>query len=928
MLWKWLERRLMHVAGSTPVSERYDEFDSVSKGTTGSVARNVIAVIGIDHYHHWPELANAVRDATGAAALFRRLGFEEVTEPLFDGHATGKAIQSLVTDDLMTLGPDDSLVLFYAGHGGTRKHRLGGEVIKTGYLIPVDASGSPDKVSTWVDLEGWLRAVSLLPAKHILVVLDACHSGIALDPILKWRDIGSWHDTPLSTLKARRSRRIITSALDDQVARDSGPVHGHSLFTGCLIEGLTDGIRRGGSRVTTGSELGLYVQRRVQTYPHSRQTPDFGTFAFDDRGEMVIPLVIERVSDQVEVPSTIAQLPAWLDLIDLDDRPELASEPESRPKAAASDAGAEVDNEPAIAAEAVPTRPSGVPDEPALAWKVETPRIGAPFSSGVDADDKPEVAATAPVLTPPQRSVDGRELASGTDLSREAEARSSDVAVGAEADVRGKAEAEARANTEAAMERAWDVREARRWELEEQARTEVIAASAELAARFEQDKRERSRRRAQFASKPGMSPVLTPAPAPPPPVGAIQSPPPNATPPPNHAASIASTPKRDGPASAELASPPTPGPRRSKRSTPILPPLPPPTEVAAPAVPTPDARRWIIFGAVGATLATALIGYVIFGREPSRGGSAVDRPPSVAASSLSGAPPADAAPGAVVAGSPDAQPPSGEATARGCPAGMVPVSAGKFMMGSPEGVGDADEHPQHEVTLSAYCIDKTEVTVKAYAACVEAGRCSDAPLTVSWSGYSAADVKLYSRFCNRDDRPEHPINCVDWNQAAVYCKWADKRLPSEAEWEYAARGNDGRVYPWGKEAPSAKRLNACGSECVAMAKRELNAEWKSIYDASDSWASTAPVGSFPDGAGPFGALDMAGNVWEWTADWYGPYSGAAAKNPPGAKTGSGRVLRGGAWHSHDAANVRAAYRNRVAASDRNFYVGFRCARGD
>src|SRR5262249_6239987 len=157
---------------------------------------------------------------------------------------------------------------------------------KTGHLIPVDASDSQDKVSTWVDLEAWLRAVSLLPAKHILVVLDACHSGLALDPILKWRDIGSWQDAPLSALKARRSRRIITSALDDQVALDSCPVYGHSLFTGCLIEGLRHGIRRRGSRVTTGSELGLYVQRRVETYPNSRQTPDFGTFAFDDRGEM------------------------------------------------------------------------------------------------------------------------------------------------------------------------------------------------------------------------------------------------------------------------------------------------------------------------------------------------------------------------------------------------------------------------------------------------------------------------------------------------------------------------------------------------------------------------------------------------------------------------------------------------------------------
>jgi len=282
--------------------------------------RNVIAVIGVDRYHHWPRLSNAVRDASGAAALFERLGFEQITEPLFDERATGKAIQEIVTDDLMALGPEDSLVLFYAGHGGTRKHRLGDQEIKAGYLIPVDAAGSPNKVATWIELEGWLRAVSLLPAKHILVILDACHSGIALSPILKWRDMGTWQGTPLSTLEARRSRRIITSALDDQVALDSGPVAGHSLFTGCLIEGLTHGIPRGDNRVTTGSELGLYVQRRVETYPGSRQTPDFGTFAFDDRGEMLIPLAAEPADVPGEARRSARRARAWRILTDAHDR--------------------------------------------------------------------------------------------------------------------------------------------------------------------------------------------------------------------------------------------------------------------------------------------------------------------------------------------------------------------------------------------------------------------------------------------------------------------------------------------------------------------------------------------------------------------------------------------------------------------------------
>jgi formylglycine-generating enzyme required for sulfatase activity len=675
----------MHVDGATPVSEQRNiKLASTPNGTMGFGGRNVIVVIGIDRYHHWRRLANAVGDANGAAALFQQLGFEQVTAPLLDDRATGKAIQSLVTDDLRTLGPDDSLVLFYAGHGGTQKHRIGDQVIKTGYLIPVDAQ---DKVATWIDLEGWLRAVSLLPAMHILVVLDACHSGIALDPIIKWRNTNSWQDVPLSTLKTRRSRRIITSALDDQFALDSGPVYGHSLFTGCLIEGLTHSVRRGSSRVTTGSELGLYVQRRVETYPSSRQTPDFGTFAFDDRGEMVIPLM----------------------------------------------------------------------------------------SSPTPQDDKSEVAFAEPVLTP----------------------------------------------------------------------TELFAA---------------------------VSPALIPPP------------------PPEIVALIAPTP-----------------------------------EPTVENVPRERDRRWgylrrvcWIAGSSAAFVAVAsvLVGGRVFHDKPSPVASPVHAPAGAAADSPPNAKPR-------FEGLQPTRP-----LRRNCPDGMVLVPAGTFQMGSPASVVHPNEHPRHEVTLSAYCIDKTEVTVEAYAACVEAKTCLLAPLTPLTvdGGAISPDQGLLNRFCNGHDRPNHPINCVDWEQAMAYCTWAGKRLPTEAEWEYAARGNDGRIYPWGNEAPTAKRLNACGSECVAMAKRDLGDDWGAMYIASDGWETTAPVGSFPDGASPFGALDMAGNVFEWTADWDGAYAAAAAVNPRGANTGPGRVDRGGSWNLNNVDHSRTAFRAWVSPSDRVIDVGFRCAR--
>jgi formylglycine-generating enzyme required for sulfatase activity len=273
--------------------------------------------------------------------------------------------------------------------------------------------------------------------------------------------------------------------------------------------------------------------------------------------------------------------------------------------------------------------------------------------------------------------------------------------------------------------------------------------------------------------------------------------------------------------------------------------------------------------------------------------------------------------------SPPPPPPSEmpQAPAGNCPAGMVRVPAGTFQMGSPAWVGDADEHPPHEVTLSAYCIDRTEVTVKAYAACVRARTCTAADKSTKPDFFS---------FCNgpRADRQDHPINCVDWNQAREYCTWAGKRLPAEAEWEYAARGTDGRAYPWGNETPSANRLNACGRECVMLFKRELNEDGQSMYDASDGWDRTAPVGSFPDGASPFGALDMAGNVWEWTADWYGGYAGTSATNPRGAETARWRVVRGGAWSNNDTAVVRAANRVGYVPSIRVNIIGFRCVRGD
>jgi formylglycine-generating enzyme required for sulfatase activity len=251
------------------------------------------------------------------------------------------------------------------------------------------------------------------------------------------------------------------------------------------------------------------------------------------------------------------------------------------------------------------------------------------------------------------------------------------------------------------------------------------------------------------------------------------------------------------------------------------------------------------------------------------------------------------------------------ATPPRCAAEMVGIPAGRFQMGGAS--GHADERP-HDVTLSGYCIDRTEVTVKAYESCVAAKVCS-------------APDRTANRYCELADRADHPITCVDWSQAEAYCRWAQKRLPTEAEWEYAARGGDGRVYPWGNQAPAADLSNTCERECVAMAQRERKQRWTAMYDASDGWGATAPVGSFPAGASPFGALDLAGNVWEWTADWYGSYPGASRTNPHGMRTGSLRVFRGGAWNVRSVELLRATYRNAGTPTTRDVDMGFRCARG-
>ena len=239
-----------------------------------------------------------------------------------------------------------------------------------------------------------------------------------------------------------------------------------------------------------------------------------------------------------------------------------------------------------------------------------------------------------------------------------------------------------------------------------------------------------------------------------------------------------------------------------------------------------------------------------------------------------------------------------DASGCGPPPGMVEVpDDGVFEMGSN---AYPDEMPIRQVQVDRFWMDETEVTVEAYAGCVDAGTCSE-PSTGTYCNWMVAG------------REDHPVNCVTWFQAEEYCGYADegtKRLPTEAEWEKAARGTDAREYPWG-DTP--------GPSCTHVV----------MIDGGSGCGmdSTWPVGSKPNGDSPYGAHDMAGNVWEWVADWYADtYDAMETSNPTGPETGSLRVLRGGSWLGSFSYNFRAAYRYENDPAYDYITVGFRCAR--
>ena len=229
---------------------------------------------------------------------------------------------------------------------------------------------------------------------------------------------------------------------------------------------------------------------------------------------------------------------------------------------------------------------------------------------------------------------------------------------------------------------------------------------------------------------------------------------------------------------------------------------------------------------------------------------------------------------------------------------MLYIPAGSFPMG--RAAGFSSEKPVHDVSLDAFWIDITEVTNAQYASCVTAGSCQPS-VYADDTDYNGGD---------------YPAVGVSWSDAEAYCEWADAQLPTEAQWEYAARGPEGPEYPWGDEF-SGENANFCDTNCLETSRREERED--------DGYVFAAPVGNYRAGASWAGVLDMSGNVLEWVKDWYDDayYASSPAANPQGPDSGETRVLRGGSWNNR-LTELRAGTRLSANPDDTADDVGFRC----
>ncbi|MBT5552076.1 MAG: formylglycine-generating enzyme family protein [Nitrospina sp.] len=241
---------------------------------------------------------------------------------------------------------------------------------------------------------------------------------------------------------------------------------------------------------------------------------------------------------------------------------------------------------------------------------------------------------------------------------------------------------------------------------------------------------------------------------------------------------------------------------------------------------------------------------------------------------------------------------------------MAFIPGGPFTMGfeieNDNEWGDLDEDPVHEVTLSPYWMDKYEVTSSDFAEFLNSHKDS-AERYIDITPNVTVEI-IEGKYQPRTGLDNFPVNRVSWYGADAYCRWQDKRLPTEAEWEKAARGTDQRIFPWGNEFPNNERVTF---------RRKFSKIGFKVLE---------PVNSMDQGVSPYGIHHMAGNVWEWVADWFdgGTYEDREPKDPQGPDTGISKVLRGGNWY-YKAYYMRTTYRFNERPGQFNIWQGFRCA---
>jgi formylglycine-generating enzyme required for sulfatase activity len=332
-----------------------------------------------------------------------------------------------------------------------------------------------------------------------------------------------------------------------------------------------------------------------------------------------------------------------------------------------------------------------------------------------------------------------------------------------------------------------------------------------------------------------------------------------------------------------------------------------------PAPPKPKNRLGIV---AASALIVAVGGFVAFNK--------FAKPPE--------APPKPAATPVITSAAPSAAVSVAAARPTQCPADMVLVPGGKFFMGSDEENFKLWQ-PAHRVILDTFCIDKTEVTVADYKVCSAQGECKRPPEKPTWpktEGTSDEEHEnkrtAYAELCNfgKPGHDNHPMNCVSWSHAVEHCAFRKKRLPTEAEWEYAARGSDGRKFPWGEEADVIDRVNAGGIEFTQWEQKHKVPTSTRLYEVNDKFEGTAPVGSFPKGRTRFGADDFIGNVWEWTSDWFETYKPDEVINPKGAATGDRKAIRGGGFNGGVLTWLSPAFRFHQVPDAITPVIGFRC----